>query len=66
MTSNSTRRGIIGSFFGGLIEVIDDQPNYLVTSHIYTVVIGWHFLELIGYLYSDENVTLTNEYNKLV
>jgi len=48
------------------MNVIDDPPSYAVTPRMYTFIIAWHFLQVAGYLYVEADLTISNEYNKLV
>ena len=66
MKTRKIGQGIVKAFYSGIMNVIDDQPNYSITPRIYTFIISWHFLQVAGYLYSDEDLIISNEYNKLV
>ncbi|EAR96483.3 transmembrane protein, putative (macronuclear) [Tetrahymena thermophila SB210] len=53
-------------FLKTILEIMEDQPNYSVSIQIYLFLIIWHFVQITGYLYSDQMRPIQDQYQKLV
>ncbi|KAL4504541.1 hypothetical protein ABPG72_009987 [Tetrahymena utriculariae] len=53
-------------FLKTILEIMEDQPNYSVSIQIYLFLIIWHFVQIAGYLYSDQMRPIQDQYQKLV